>query len=82
MLCLAARLSNLTNTAAGKLVCTLGEHLLQRFTQMYHQFFCGHHLGKFLPHLENCIHIEVRKLFPDAELPHFQCGRTEEGHCE
>jgi len=39
MLCLAARLSNLTNTAAGKLVCTLGEHLLQRFTQMYQQFF-------------------------------------------
>lgn len=54
-----------------------GEHLFGRFAEMYPQFFVG--VGgtfDFLSTIECHIHVEVRKLYPDAELPHFQAERV------
>lgn len=53
-----------------------GEHLFGRFAVMYPHFFRGV-VGTFdfLSTIECHIHVEVRKLYPDAELPHFQAER-------
>ncbi len=50
-----------------------GEYLFGRFAELYPQFFVGvRDAFEFLATIETHIHVEVRKLYPDAELPHFQ----------
>ena len=34
---------------------------------------------EFLPSVENYVHLEVLKLYPDAELPFFSCTSPEPG---
>ena len=34
---------------------------------------------EFLPRVEDYVHLEVRKLYPDAELPTFTCERPDAG---
>ena len=72
MLQLVTHLSKETNIAVPDLIRTFGEHLFTRFFAKYPQFFEGvSHAFEFLKHLEDYIHVEVRKLYPDAELPKF-----------
>ncbi|HEX4871601.1 MAG TPA: heme NO-binding domain-containing protein [Nevskiaceae bacterium] len=49
-----------------------GEYLLEYFVREYEAFFevAGSALA-FLARIESYIHLEVRKLYPQAELPHF-----------
>jgi hypothetical protein len=73
---LVAALSELTGTPAPALVRGFGEHLLQRFSQAYPQFFAeAHDSFDFLGRIDDHIHVEVRKLYPDAELPRFRFER-------
>ena len=65
MLTMVTRLSELTSMSVPDLVQTFGKHLLQRFTVLYPEFF------SFLDTIENHVHVEVLKLYPDAELPKF-----------
>lgn len=72
MLQLVTHLSNETNIAVPDLIHTFGEHLFTRFFAGFPQFFAGiTHPFEFLKNLEGYIHVEVRKLYPDAELPKF-----------
>lgn len=49
-----------------------GEHLSARFAKHYPAFFSrSSELFDFLESIEGHIHVEVRKLYPDAELPSF-----------
>ena len=49
-----------------------GEHLFSRFVVKYPHFFDGvSNAFNFLAEVENHIHKEVFKLYPDAELPSF-----------
>ena len=72
MLELVAHLSRQTGVPAGDLVRAFGTHLFGRFAVLFPQYFEGVSSAfEFLGKIEDYIHIEVRKLYPDAELPRF-----------
>lgn len=73
---LVSKLADLSGTAADELIRTFGRHLFQRFTALYPGFFTGvNNTFAFLETINNHVHVEVLKLYPDAELPHFKCER-------
>ena len=77
LLQLVTQLSSVTNMPVPDLVRAFGRHLFGRFAQGYSQFFQGiHSTFDFVSTIENHIHVEVRKLYPDAELPSFECRRA------
>jgi len=54
------------------LVKTFGRYMFGRFHALYPIFFAGvDNVFAFLESIENHVHVEVRKLYPDAELPTF-----------
>src|SRR3990170_3631836 len=54
-----------------------GAHLLQRFASSFPGFFAHASVFDFLHRIDDTIHVEVRKLYPDAELPTFSCEQPE-----
>lgn len=73
MLQLVTRLSEKTGISVEDLVKTFGEHLLVRFTEGYPGFFENvDSCFEFLDTIENRVHVEVKKLYPEAELPTFE----------
>lgn len=55
-----------------QLLCAFGEHLFHCFVKNYPSFFKGiDDAFVFLSGIEEIIHAEVLKLYPDAELPCF-----------
>jgi hypothetical protein len=78
MLTLVTHLSEATGIPVGDLVQTFGKHLCGRFTQLYPSFFEGVESSlDFLETIENHVHVEVLKLYPEAELPHFGTQRPD-----
>jgi hypothetical protein len=69
---LVERLSEATATPAPALLRGFGEHLLRRFTRRYPEHFSQHSAFELLGVLDSKIHLEVAKLYPEAELPVFQ----------
>lgn len=69
---MVGHLSEVTGVSVADLLRTFGENLLKRFTEAYPAYFaeCSSAF-EFLATLDNKIHVEVRKLYPDAELPRF-----------
>ena len=66
-------LSQHTGIGVNDLIRSFGQHLFVRFVAGYPVFFEGiTHAFDFLSGIENIIHAEVRKLYPDAELPRFE----------
>ena len=62
------------------LVNAFGLHLFGRFHALYPRFFGGVTSAlDFLEGIETVIHTEVRKLYPDAQLPQFDCARNVDG---
>jgi hypothetical protein len=77
---LVAQLSRLTGMPIPKLVHTFGVHLFGRFVVAYPALFAGvTSTFSFLEQIEDHIHGEVRKLYPDAELPTFTCDTSTPG---
>jgi len=77
LLLLVDRLSEETGTPGPDLVRAFGSHLAGRFTRLYPAFFDGvADTFGFLETIEAHVHVEVRKLYPDAELPQFTTTRT------
>jgi len=63
-------LSDLTNTEVPELLVAYGKHLFGRFSLLYPHFFQkGVGIFDFISKIDNYIHVEVQKLYPDAELP-------------
>jgi Haem-NO-binding len=72
MVAMVVALSQRTGVAVGDLVRVFGQHLFGRFVQAYPAFFHGvTDAFQFLSGIEDIIHAEVLKLYPDAELPRF-----------
>ncbi len=72
LLQIVGALSERTNVPVADLVRTFGRHLFGHFHKSYPQMFEGSaNAFDFLRTVENHIHVEVRKLYPDAELPTF-----------
>jgi len=67
---LVGALARHTETPAPELLRSFGQHVFARFAIAYPAFFDGvDDVLAFLASIEDVIHIEVRKLYPDAELP-------------
>lgn len=65
-------LSQRSGVAVPDLIRAFGQHLFGRFVQAYPRFFTGvQGTFHFLSGIEDIIHAEVLKLYPDAELPRF-----------
>jgi hypothetical protein len=76
LLSLVQRLSAATDTPVDALVKAFGRHLAGRFYALYPAFFDGvDGTLAFLETIETHVHAEVRKLYPDAELPTFDTRR-------
>lgn len=76
MVQLVVRLSEITDTPVPNLLKTFGTHLLGRFVVGYPAFFTDAPTAfELLERVEGYIHVEVRKLYPDAELPSFATER-------
>ncbi len=70
-------LSEHTDIPVKGLVYTYGHHLFSRFHQMMPQFFEGPKTAfEFLESVHDYIHVEVKKLYPDAALPDFATERN------
>ena len=73
MVQLVSHLSDLSGIAISDLLQTYGKYLFNRFVAGYPEFFQGIKSAfEFLKNVEGHIHLEVRKLYPDAELPTFE----------
>lgn len=60
------------------LIKVFGEHLFGRFVDLYPEFFGEiDSCFSFLDLIENHVHVEVRKLYPDAELPTFATEQSD-----
>lgn len=78
---LVMALSKETDIEVVTLVKTYGQHLFSRFVQLYPLYFKSQtNTFDFLHHVENYIHTEVLKLYPDAEVPRFEFEQVSSDH--
>lgn len=76
MVILVKRLAEKTGIPMSDLLRNFGKHLFQMFYRAYPHFFKDiDNAFDFLECIETYIHLEVKKLYPDAELPRFQTKR-------
>ena len=81
LVAMVVHLSRRTGTPIPALIHAFGGHLFKTFVKGRPELFAA--MGStfsLLEHLENTIHVEVRKLYPDAELPHFAAERLGDDH--
>lgn len=77
---LVTALSEKVDIPVPVLVRTFGEHLFGQFVIKYPSFFIDvHDSMNFLSRIEDHIHVEVKKLYPEANLPTFEQEAFEEG---
>lgn len=76
MVALVTALSEHTGLPVDPLMHAFADHLMKFFYANYPTFFekAGDTLS-FIESVDRHIHVEVRKLYPDAELPSFCCTR-------
>jgi len=69
---LLTALSRKTGVSPDDLLKAFGEHLFGVLSQRFPFAVAGHaDIFTFLESLDGVVHVEVRKLYPDAELPSF-----------
>lgn len=67
------KLSERTGMPVPDLLHAFGKFLFTQFTKLYPSFLEGQSSAiDFVASIESVIHVEVRKLYPDAELPRFE----------
>ena len=80
---LVSHLSDETDIDLELLVKTFGIYLFGRFVALYPSFFDENNTTfGFLQLIENHVHIEVKKLYPEAELPTFDTKLLDDKHLE
>lgn len=73
MVALLTQLSKMTGTPVPDLLRTYGNYLFGQFAKLFPGFFEGITSSlAFASRIEEVIHVEVLKLYPDAELPKFE----------
>jgi hypothetical protein len=77
---LVGELSTRSGVAVPDLLQVYGNHLFGKLARSYPQFIDQDaSVLDFLEGVESYIHVEVRKLYPDAELPSFETERSAPG---
>lgn len=72
MVTLVTKLSQHTNIPVPDLLRVYGQYMFVTFTKKYRSLIDRSDSAFSLLHsIDHHIHVEVRKLYPDAELPHF-----------
>jgi len=67
-----------TQTDAASLLDQFSDHLFKVFARDYSVFFEGvESAAHMLTQIDNHIHVEVKKLYPDAELPKFEYANVD-----
>ena len=80
MISLVQALGKHTGLSTPELLRAFGEYLFGRFESGYPGFFESTNSAlEFLSKVDDYIHVEVRKLYPDAELPSFECHSPRSG---
>lgn len=83
MVQLVTNLSKESEIKVPDLLKAFGIHLFGQFAKGYGHFFAdGGDAFTFLAGIENYIHIEVKKLYPDAELPTFEIQKLADKQLE
>ncbi|MFT4541368.1 MAG: hypothetical protein ACI841_004585 [Planctomycetota bacterium] len=83
MIALVGELSQQSGDSVPDLLRVFGRHLFGRFSELYPWLFEGvHDPLEFIVNVEGYIHVEVSKLYPDAELPSFEHTTNESGEVE
>ncbi len=83
MVSLVTNLSNRAEIPVASLLKLYGRHLFGVFEKSYGRFFTEVDSAfALLQHIENHIHVEVLKLYPDAELPRFETSHLSENTLE
>ncbi len=78
MVSLLKALSTRSQCSADDLMQRFGFHLADRFAMLFPDFFHrSDSFFEFLASIDDYIHVEVQKLYPDAELPSFDVLQTE-----
>lgn len=81
MVTLVNSLSVKTNIAVPDLLRSYGQYMFTAFTRSYRPFVeRATSAFELLSSVQHYIHVEVRKLYPDAELPHFIIEQPSEKH--
>lgn len=79
MVNLVVNLGEKTKIPVEQLLKIFGGYLFKTFTKSYGHFMTNApDTFTFLASIHKYIHVEVQKLYPDAELPHFSIERTDE----
>ena len=79
MVAMVGALSRQTGVPAGDLVQTFGGHLLHRFAAAHGHMFARHaRLFDFVASIHTEIHVEVHKLYENANLPRFTVLQRDE----
>ena len=73
IIALLSSLSSISKQDISELLHGFGRYIFDTFLKGYPQFFdeCAHGF-EFLESIDGHIHVEVKKLYPDARLPHFE----------
>ena len=77
---LISRLSLETTVPISSLVKFFGKNLTKIFLRKFPNFFQNQNTFSLLKSVDSIIHVEVKKLYPDAELPRFIYEEINEKH--
>ena len=74
-------LSQATDIPVPDLIRSFGRHMAGRFAASFGSFFSAHdNVLDFLASVDSVIHVEVLKLYPDAQLPRLKVMQRGEQH--
>ena len=77
---LLMELSSITSQPPSNLLNKFGKHLFKSFSKKYSNMLVGVNDGfSFLKSVEGTIHVEVLKLYPEAELPSIKTEEKKDG---
>ena len=83
LLMLVSSLSKHINKPVDELVHAYGKYLLKRFFVLFPHFFDSvESTFEFLDTIDQHVHIEVKKLYNDAELPSFETKRISQSEMQ
>ncbi|MCH2235664.1 MAG: heme NO-binding domain-containing protein [Crocinitomicaceae bacterium] len=82
MFAMVSKLSEISGIGIPNLLEFYGEHFFDILASSYPQFMQKKDLFSFLETIDNYIHPEVLKLYPDAELPKFKAKSVDSTQLE
>ncbi len=80
---LVIKLSSISGANPADMQVVFGEYLFTRFHEVHPEFFDGMEGSfEFLGKVQGYIHMEVQKLYPEANPPKLVCKRIDDNHME